>query len=89
MADKHFDEMESAFEADPMKAAQKTLEQNAPFAVAAVLDIMHNSLNDNTRLRAAQEVLARSLGPIGKDDQQGTLEAFLKDMERLANEGGK
>jgi hypothetical protein len=65
--------------------AQRLLNENAPFAAAAVIDVMNSSLNDNTRLRAAQEILARTLGPIGKDDQEGTLDKFIQGLEDMAN----
>jgi hypothetical protein len=60
-------------------------EENAPFAAAAIIDLVHNAGNDNTRLRAAQYVVDRVLGPVGKEEQQDALADFLSGIERLAN----
>jgi hypothetical protein len=73
---------------DPAGRTKRIFEENAPFAAAAIIDIMNNSTNDNTRLRAAQEIVARVIGPVGKDDSAAALDEFLQGIERLAN-GGK
>jgi hypothetical protein len=57
-----------------------------PKAAAEIVDIMHNATNDNVRLRAAQEVVNRVLGPVGKEEQQDAIADFLKGIEHLAKE---
>lgn len=83
MADKELDDI--FYDGDgPLARAKHMLEQNAPFAVAAVLDVMNHSTSDTARLRAANEVLTRT---IGKDSEGGALEEFIKGLERAANVG--
>jgi hypothetical protein len=85
MAEKELEDLFGGADETNETRAQRLLTESAPFAAAAVIDVMNSSLNDNTRLRAAQEILARTLGPIGKDDQEGTLDKFLKGLEQMAN----
>jgi hypothetical protein len=87
MAEKELEDLFGGEDETREARAQRLLSENAPFAAAAVIDVMNSSLNDNTRLRAAQEILARTLGPIGKDDQEGTLDKFIKGLEQMANGG--
>lgn len=73
---------------NPAEQTKRIFEENAPFAAAAIVDIMNNSTNDNTRLRAAQEIVARVLGPVGKEEQEDALSKFLNGIEALANGAG-
>jgi len=85
MADK---ELEDLFGGEGETAGQRTkrlFDENAPFAAAAIIDLVHNAGNDNTKLRAATYVVDRVLGPVGKDDQEQALNEFLKGIEALAN----
>lgn len=59
-----------------------------PFAAKQIVDLMENGTSDAVRLRAAQYVVDRVLGPLGKEEQVDALDEFLKGMEKLAN-GGK
>jgi hypothetical protein len=77
-----------AGEENPKERASRIFDEGAPFAAAAIIDLVHNSDNDNTRLRAAQYVVDRVLGPVGKEEQTDALDEFLKDIANIAN-GGK
>jgi|tagenome__1003787_1003787.scaffolds.fasta_scaffold20707802_1 hypothetical protein len=70
----------------PSARAKKIFEHGAPFAAAAIVNLVHNGANDSIKLRAAQEVVNRVLGPLGKDDQQDALNQFLAGIEEIANE---
>lgn len=86
MADKEFDLEADVFGDEPVTVRTKRVfEENAPFAAAAIIDLVHNAPNDNTRLRAAQYVVDRVLGPLGKEEQQDALAEFLAGIESLAN----
>ncbi len=74
-----------AGEENPRERATRVFEENAPFAAAAIIDLVHNAANDNTKLRAAQYVVDRVLGPVGKEEQTDALDEFLKGIEKLAN----
>jgi hypothetical protein len=80
-------ELEDLFagEESPKIRTQRIFEENAPFAAAAIIDLVHNSSNDNTRLRAATYVVDRVIGPIGHEEQEDALDKFLKGIETLAN----
>jgi len=80
-------ELEDLFagEEDPRKRTQRIFEENAPFAAAAIIDLVHNATSDSIRLRAAQYVTDRVLGPLGREEQQDALNEFLKGIEGMAN----
>lgn len=78
--DDHLDDPTAA-----KRLARDLIDREAPFAAARLIDIAKNSANDNTRLRANQEILARAIGPVGSDDKQGALDEFLEGIERIAN----
>jgi hypothetical protein len=80
-------ELEDIFADDEtnIERCKRLLDENAPFAVLEVLDLMKNSTSDTVRLRAASTVLDRTLGPVGKDDQESALDIFIKGMSDLAN----
>lgn len=87
MAEKELEDLFGGADESAVQRTKRLFDENAPFAAAAIIDIMNNSPNDNTRLRAAQEVVARVLGPVGKDDQENALNEFLRGIEALANSG--
>jgi hypothetical protein len=89
MAEKELEDLFGGKDETNEHRAQRLLTESAPFAAAAVIDVMNTSMNDNTRLRAAQEILARTLGPIGRDDQDGALDSFIRGLEKMANGGSK
>lgn len=68
-----------------LQRTKRIFEENAPFAASAIIDLMHNAPNDNTRLRAAGYIVDRVLGPVGKEEQQDALKDFLDGIESLAN----
>jgi hypothetical protein len=80
-------ELEDIFGGDEtnLDRCKRLLDENAPFAVLEVIDLMKNSTSDTVRLRSAQTILDRTLGPVGKDDQESALDAFIKGMSDLAN----
>lgn len=81
-------ELEDLFGGPDETAGQRTkrlFEEAAPFAAAAIIDLVNNAGNDNTKLRAATYVVDRVLGPVGKDDQENALNEFLAGIEALAN----
>ena len=80
-------ELEDLFagEEDPKARTQRIFTENAPFAAAAIIDLIHNATSDSIRLRAAQYVTDRVLGPVGKEEQSDVLKEFLAGIEGLAN----
>jgi hypothetical protein len=80
-------ELEDIYAGDesPKVRASRIFEENAPFAAAAIIDLVHNATSDSIRLRASQYVVDRVLGPLGKEEQQDTLSEFLKGLEGMAN----
>lgn len=87
MAERELEDLFGGSDETPAMRTKRIFEENAPFAAAAIIDIMNTATNDNTRLRAAQEVVSRVLGPVGKDDATAALDEFLSGIERLANGG--
>jgi hypothetical protein len=85
MADKELEDLFGGEGETNMTRTKRLFEENAPFAAAAIIDVMNSSANDNTRLRAAAYVVDRVLGPVGKEEQQDALKEFLDGIERLAN----
>jgi len=83
-------ELEDLYAGDepPRERAARIFEENAPFAAAAIIDLCHNATSDNTRLRAAQYVVDRVLGPVGREEQADILAEFLSSIEGLANGKG-
>jgi hypothetical protein len=86
MAEKQLEDIFGGEETN-LERCKRLLDENAPFAVLEVLDLMKTSTSDTVRLRAASTILDRTLGPVGKDDQESALDAFIKGMEKLANNG--
>jgi len=80
-------ELEDLYAGDepPKERAQRIFDENAPFAAAAIIDLVHNATSDSIRLRAAQYVTDRVLGPVGREEQQDVLNEFLKGIEGMAN----
>jgi hypothetical protein len=80
-------ELEDLFagEENPKIRTQRLFEENAPFAAAAIIDLVHNATSDSIRLRSAQYVVDRVLGPLGREEQQDVLQEFLKGIEGMAN----
>jgi hypothetical protein len=72
----------------PRARTSRLFLENAPFAAAAIIDLANNAANDNTRLRAAEYVVDRVLGPVGREESEDALDKFLKGIEAVAN-GGK
>jgi hypothetical protein len=82
-------ELEDLFGGDgetPKARASRIFDENAPFAAMAIIDLVHNAVNDNTKLRAAVYVVDRVLGPVGKEEQVDALDKFLKGIEGMANQ---
>ena len=71
-------------------AAERTkriFDAASPRAALQIIDISNNGANDAVKLRASQYIVDRILGPVGKDDQQDALDAFLSGIEAIANGG--
>jgi hypothetical protein len=81
---------ESEFYSDtPDQAAKRILKENTPFAAAAICNMaLDESVSPSVRLRAAQYVVDRELGPVGSGDpSKGELEAFLEGLVSDVNLG--
>lgn len=76
-------------EETPASRTKRIFDQGGPFAAAQIIDLVHNSPSDSIKLRAAQYVVDRVLGPVGKDEQQDALQEFLQGIEKLANSNNR
>lgn len=88
MQNKELEDIFGGESESPKLRAQRIFEENAPFAATAIIDIMNSATSDAVRLRAAQHVVDRVIGPVGKEEQEDALDKFLKGMEALANGKG-
>lgn len=66
--------------------AQRVLDVQATMAANTLVDLAANSPNDRIRLSAAEAILNRTLGPVGKEEQQDVLDDFMKGMQALAKQ---
>jgi hypothetical protein len=89
MADKELEDLFAGEGEGNKERAARIFDENAPFAAAAIVDLVHNASSETVKLRAAQHVVDRVLGPLGKEEQEDALDKFLKGMEHLANDKGR
>lgn len=78
---------QALFQETPEAAAKRIIREAAPFAAQAISDLATDiSVSPSVRLRAAEYIVDRNLGPVnagaGKDD---ALEMFLEELNREAN----
>ena len=80
-------ESELYHEEDPVQRAQRFLKEAAPFAAATISNMCtDDTIAPTVRLRAAQYVIDRNLGPVGKEDgKEDLLESFLEELQDVAN----
>ncbi len=80
----------SNFSETPEQAATRIIREAAPFAAAAVSELMSDvTVSSSVRFRAAQYIIDRNLGPVNSDaGKVDELERFLTELNREANEGG-
>jgi len=71
-------------ESTPASRARSILTNAVPMAAATLVDLASNGTSERTRLSAADAILNRVLGPVGKDEAQDTLADFLKSIEHIA-----
>jgi len=66
----------------PNKRVQDIFTRNAPDAAMTIVSIAKSSSNDNTRLRAAQYVVDRSMGPMSATSppKDGEVDELTKAM---------
>jgi hypothetical protein len=64
--------------------AQRVLDLQAGMAAQTLVELAIGSPNDRIRLSAAEAILNRTLGPVGKEEQQDVLDDFMKGMQALA-----
>lgn len=72
--------------------ARQLFRENAPNAAASIVHLAVHSINERTRLSAAQYVVDRILGKVGddtfgaeKNPAQALLEGLVRDAEQHAN----
>ena len=58
------------------QAARRIFRMALPSAARTVVDIAENSLNDRTRLQAAQYIIERNLGRVGEDVAHASSDAL-------------
>jgi hypothetical protein len=77
------------FSEKPIEAAKRIIEESAPFAAQSIATMAtDDTIAASVRLRAAQYIVDRNLGPVGQGgDEQGRLEAFLEELSTEANRG--
>lgn len=77
------------FSEDPIQSAQRIIKESAPFAAQSIASMaIDDTIAASVRLRAAQYIVDRNLGPVGASgDEQGKLEAFLEELNTEANRG--
>ena len=85
MAGKDLEDIFAGADESPAARTKRIFEENAPFAAAAVIDMVHNASSETVRLRAATYVVDRVIGPVGKEEQEDALAGFLNGIEKLAN----
>ncbi len=80
---------EEFFSEAPDVAAKRILRQAAPFAASAISRMAQDdTISPSVRLRAAQYIVDRELGPVGAGNaEKSELETFLEDLSREANKG--
>jgi hypothetical protein len=77
------------FHESPEAAANRIIREAAPFAATAISTMAtDDTIAASVRLRAAQYIIDRNLGPVGgQGDRDTDLEKFLQEINREANEG--
>jgi len=73
----------------PETAATRIIREAAPFAATAISQMAtDDTVAASVRLRAAQYIIDRNLGPVGgQGDRDTDLERFLQQLNQVANEG--
>jgi hypothetical protein len=77
------------YQETPVQAAQRIITEAAPFAAQAISDLAtDDAVSPSVRLRAAQYIIDRNLGPVNSEGRQpDVLEDFLLELNREANKG--
>jgi hypothetical protein len=79
---------QALFNETPEQAASRIIREGAPFAATAIVTMAaDDSISPTVRLNAAKYIIDRNLGPVGKDPEQSELEAFLSELQDVANDG--
>jgi hypothetical protein len=73
-------------EETPEQAASRIIRETAPFAAAAISDMINDpTISPTVRLNASKYVIDRNLGPIGGGGEKDELEQFLLELQNEAN----
>lgn len=77
------------FKETPEAAAKRILKDAAPFAATAISDMSTDpSVPPSVRLRAAEYIIDRNLGPVSAGaNRDEALEEFLRELNADANKG--
>jgi hypothetical protein len=82
-----FDETKM-FQETPEQAASRIIKDAAPFAATAISELISDvGVSPSVRLRAAQYVIDRNLGPVGAGQGADLLESFFQEIQAEANKG--
>jgi hypothetical protein len=77
----------SMFGEDPLATAKRILTDGAPFAAAQIVAMStDDTIAPTVKLRAAQYIIDRGLGPVGgSGDADDLLGDFLQELQNVAN----